>query len=125
MVDAEIGPDLGPGVDIDTGQRMRHLRHHPRENRDAQPEQLVRHPLMQQGRDGRVAEDDLAHALGRRVAVEDGLYVGREEVLDVRDAVDESHRQIGSPSAGSPLALRRLEAQAMVNLLLQQVVNPF
>src|SRR6266508_2736299 len=94
MVDEELVPDGGPGVDVDPGERVRVLGDDPGDERDAEDVQLVGDPLVRDGEDPRVREDRLVAALQRRVALVRGLDVGADEGADRRDLREEPLRHL-------------------------------
>ena len=92
VVDEEAAADRGAGVDVDAGLAVRELGHHARDERHAELVELVRDPEDGDGREARVAEDDLVEVLGGRVAVERGLYVLGEGLAERGDRFEQADR---------------------------------
>ena len=49
------------------------------------------YPLMHNRTDGRITENDFADTLCRRIPVEHRLHIGRQQVFNLWQAVDESY----------------------------------
>ena len=81
MINAEVFADLCPRMNVDTGIGMGHLGNDAGDERYLQLEELMSHSLMQEGNHGRIAEDHLAGAFGRRIAIQDRLHIGRKQML--------------------------------------------
>src|ERR1700722_16064732 len=75
MVDEEPLSDLGAGVDVDTRQRVGDLGADPRQQRRAEPVELMRQAMAHDRGDAGKAEDDLVDALRRRIVRESGANV--------------------------------------------------
>jgi hypothetical protein len=63
VVDEKTLSNLSPGVDVDTGQRVGDLCDNPREQRRAEPVELVRQAVAHDRGDPGKAEDNLVDAL--------------------------------------------------------------
>ena len=83
MVNEEGIADYGAGVNVDPGQTMRVFRHHARQQRHALPVEHMCQAVGADGREGRVAEDDLVHAFRRGVALIGGNQVRLQLALDL------------------------------------------
>ena len=97
---------------------MGHLGHDAGDDRHVQLEEFMSHPLMQEGDHGRIAKDDLAGTLSRRIAVHDRFHVGREQMLHVGQPINEVECDL----LGAYFCFRsalRLETESVVDLLLQ------
>ena len=89
VVDEEVLVDRGARVDVDAGAAVRVLAHDARDHGDFLHVQLVRDAVHEDGVEARVREDDLGLALGRRVAVEGGLHVLEQHLVQLRQAAEE------------------------------------
>ena len=123
------GPIRAPGVDVDAGARVGVLRHHARDQRDAQQQQLVGDAVDRDRFQAGIAEDDLVIALRRRVAFEGGLHVVIEQIADVRQLAEQLDRlllghafQVDGRAVG--LSLVVLVPQGPADLDGQLVVEP-
>ena len=119
MVDEEVFADGGAGMDVDTGDGMGVLRHDPRQHRNAQIVQNVGQPVNGDGEQTRIAENDLIHAVGCRVAGIKGLHIGLGYGTDLGDIPEEGQADFLG-LFGSCL-LRHLGPQHNGNLLVQIV----
>src|SRR5206468_3106024 len=92
VVDEERLADLGAGVYVDAGVRVRVLRHDARQHGHALAVELVRDAVGGDGLDRRVAEDDLFDAVSGGIALEGGDYVLGEERADCGHLAQERER---------------------------------
>jgi hypothetical protein len=82
-------PVLRAGVDVDPGAAVGLLGHHAPHHRLVDLVEGVGDPVRRDGSRGRVGLDDLAVAVGGRVAVEGGLHVHLDAVPDVGQLLDQ------------------------------------
>ena len=92
VVDEEPPADRGAGVDVDARLAVGVLGHHPRDQRHAQLEQLVRDPEDGDRREAGVAEEDLVEVLRGGVAVEGRLDVLGQDLPQLGDRVEQPDR---------------------------------
>ncbi len=125
MIDEEGFADLGARVDVDAGERMRVLRHDARQHRHALCVQLVRDAVGRDRLDRRVAEDDLLDAVRRRIALEGGEHVLREQRAQRGDLTQQRQRRRARPFriAGRSGRAESLVAHRPANLLQEDFVG--
>ena len=124
VVDEKVRADLGPGMEVDAGATVCPFAHDARDQRHAQPVELVRHPLHRDRLDERIRHDDLLVADGGGVAGVGGLDIGPEPLADGGKAAEE----LGGEFAGhlprlGRLAAGRLVLDALGNLILQPAAD--
>ena len=125
VVDGEVVADGGTRVYVDARLRMRHFGDDARDKRHLQPQQGVGDAVVADGADGRVAEDDLAVALGRRVAVVGRLHVGLQQPAEVGQLPDEGRGLVLRRAFQVGIAGQRVvKAQARLDLLGKQPLQP-
>ena len=89
MVDGEAFADGRAGMDVDARGVMGILRQHARQDLYAHLQQGMGRPVIEHGRDGGIAPDDLLLALDGRVVVREGFHVALKQALDLRDPAQE------------------------------------
>ena len=82
VVDEEIAADLRAGVNVDTGAAVSVLRHHTGNGGDMAQVQFVTDPVGEDGKQTRIGQHDLLTVLGGGIAVEDGLDIRQQQLLD-------------------------------------------
>ena len=88
VVHEEMRADLCARVQVHPAAAVRPLGHDARNEHDALPIQLMRHPLHGDGLDEGISDDDLLLAQGRRVTIVGGLGIGLEDVAQPREAAE-------------------------------------
>ncbi len=88
MVDEEVIPNGGAGMDIDPRDAVGVLRHHPGKERNRANVEFMGNPVGGNSHDGRVAEDDLIETLRCRVATVRGSDVSCEPLSQARDLLE-------------------------------------
>ena len=124
MVDGKKLPYLCPGVDVDAGGGMGLFGKDSGENRHLHDMQLVCHPVMYHGLHHGIAENDLTVITHCRVIIEDSLNVGKEQPLDLGEAIDETQHDFLSLFFHGCLAIAFKE-QCQCYLLPQQDTEAF
>ena len=84
VVDEKGIADDRTGVDIDPGQAVGVLRHHPRQKRHALPVEDMCGAVGADRRECRITEDDFVDAPGRRIPLIGGEQVGLKLAFDFR-----------------------------------------
>src|SRR5690606_36817897 len=82
VIDEETRPDLCGGVDVDAGGRVGDVRYEPRE--EGRPELVYRmcHPVMGDGFDARIGQQDFRDARSGGVALVGGVQVAYQHGAD-------------------------------------------
>ncbi len=127
MVYEEAPADPRGRVDVDPGRGVRLLRDHARDERDAEPVELVGDAVVEGRHEARVAEDRLVEARGRRVAGEGGLHVRREQRAHRGEPVRERADDLARAQRRLllvPLGAREHEAEGALHLGLEHAQRP-
>ena len=75
MVDEETFADMGPGMNIDTGEAVGVFRHDTRHQGNPLPQELVGQTIDRDGEKARITEDDFIITLGSRVPFVSGTHI--------------------------------------------------
>ncbi len=78
-------------MDVDSGLAVRVFGHDPRDQRDLEFPQHVRHAIDRDGEQARITENDLVEALGRGIALVRRPDVRAQHPPDFRQALDKGH----------------------------------
>ena len=90
VVDEKALADLGARVDIDSSRRMGDFGNHARQQRSAQSVQHMRHPMVDDGGDAGIANQDFVGAFCGGIADISGANVGFEHLPDSRQLLDKA-----------------------------------
>jgi hypothetical protein len=72
MINKEMTADMGPGMDIDSGDIMGIFGHHPGNQGHSLVKKFMGGPISQNSQDARIAKDNFIKALGRWIPLQGG-----------------------------------------------------
>ncbi len=117
VVDAEMMPDDGAGMDVDACLRVGYLCDYAWQQWHAGDKQRVSYAVVEHAREGGITENHFSAVGRRRVVGEHGADVGEEQLPDRRQCFDEftcgavAHRRVGAgETAGAPYLSRQFRA---------------
>ena len=103
VVDREMMPNPGLGMDVDARGGMGVFRKHPRNDPDAEAVQFMGDPVMDHRGDGGVAVDNLLGIAGGRIVSADRFDILGEKLRQERDPFPEKIGLFGAAKAGKRL----------------------